>query len=575
MNPVQQPDSFEAADYVGVLRRRWWIVLACTIIGLVVAFGYVTVAPKAYTATASVAVVPTAADQTNVVAGSRTSGATVNLDTESQVVQSTTVATIAGKMMHSPLTPWALAQQVNVTVPPNSSILDISCKASTAVGAATCANDFAKAYLQNRSQSATNYVNQQLAKLQQKINGLNQAEGALNTKISALPSNSPAKAADQALLKTDQSQVTKLTQKYAATSALVAQTNGGSVITLATPPGKPSSPKKLLILPSGLLAGLLIGLIAAFLVDRRDKRIRNATHVERLLDLPVLLDLPPGAFGREVAIASPRSKTGQAFTDLAHGVAAALGEGNHVVFVAGATPGPAGSVVAANLAVTLARTHSEVVLVCANMNSTVAPKLLGLSDGEGLAELIAGSATLREVVQSPPGMPGLWVITPGADPSLAFYHLQHDTGRALTSQLRRDARYVIIEAQAADDGADTFALGEFADAAVVTIEVARSTKDEASDCVRRLRQLRTPVLGAAVLPALGKRITVRPPRQGQARPGPGPGEPGRDSAPAVRGRGGDFTAVSGMSANLQDRKDRAARTTREGQGGRADSIPET
>ncbi len=523
MNPVQQPDSFEAADYVGVLRRRWWIVLVCTIIGLVVAFGYVTVAPKAYTATASVTVVPTAADQSNVVAGSRTSGATVNLDTESQVVQSTTVATIAGKMMHSPLTPWALAQQVNVTVPPNSSILDISCKASTAVGAATCANDFAKAYLQNRSQSATNYVNQQLAKLQQKINGLNQAEGALNTKISALPSNSPAKAADQALLKTDKSQVTKLTQKYAATSALVAQTNGGSVITVATPPGKPSSPKKLLILPSGLLAGLLIGLIAAFLVDRRDKRIRNATHVERLLDLPVLLDLPSGAFGREVAIASPRSKTGQAFTDLAHGVAAALGEGNHVVFVAGATPGPAGSVVAANLAVTLARTHSEVVLVCANMNSTVAPKLLGLGDGEGLAELIAGSATLREVVQSPPGMPGLWVITPGADPSLAFYHLQHDTGRALTSQLRRDARYVIIEAQAADDGADTFALGEFADAAVVTIEVARSTKDEASDCVRR----RPPAPHAGARrrgPARAGQAHHRPAAAagtGEARSGPG------------------------------------------------------
>ena len=572
MNPVQRPDSFEAADYIGVLRRRWWIVLGCTIVGLAVAFGYLTIAPKTYTATASVNVVPTAADQSNVVAGSRTNGATVNLDTEAQVVQSTTVATEAGKLMHSPLSPWQLDKQVNVTVPPNSSILDITCSASTAVGAATCANDFAKAYLLNRSQTATNYVNDQLAKLQQKINALNQAEGALNTKISSLPSNSPAKAADQALLKTDQSQVVKLTQKYAATSALVAQTNGGSVISAATPPGKPSSPKKLLILPSGLVAGLLIGLIVAFLMDRRDKRIHNATHVERLLDLPVLLDLPPGAFGREVSIASPRSRTGQAFTDLAHGVAAALGEGNHVVFVAGATLGPAGSVVAANLAVTLARTHSEVVLVCANMNSTVAPKLLGLGDGEGLAELIAGSATVRDVVQGPPGMPGLWVITPGADPSLAFYHLQHDTGRALTSQLRRDARYVIIEAQAADDGADTFALGEFADAAVVTIEVARTTKDETADCVRRLRQLRTPVLGAAVLPALGRRITVRPPRQGPPRPGPS--EPGRDSAPAGRGRGGDVSAVSGTSAKMQDRRDRTARA-REGHGGRADSITGT
>jgi uncharacterized protein involved in exopolysaccharide biosynthesis/Mrp family chromosome partitioning ATPase len=572
MNAVQQPDSFEAADYTGVLRRRWWIVLLCTIIGLVAAFGYVTVAPKVYTATASVNVVPTAADQSNVVAGSRTSGATVNLDTEAQVVQSTTVAVIAGRTMHSPLTAWALAKQVKVTVPPNSSILDISCKASTATGAAACANAFAKAYLQNRSQSAANYINQQLVTLQKKITGLNQAKTALTTKLGSLPKNSPTKAADQALLKTDQSQIAKLTQKYAATSALAAQTNGGSIISPATPPGKPSSPKKLLILPSGLIAGLLIGLAIAFLVDRRDKRIHDSAHVERLLDLPVLLDLPPGAFGREVSIASPRSKTGQEFTDLAHGVAAALGEGNHVVFVAGATPGPAGSVVAANLAVTLARTHSEVVLVCTNMNSTVAPKLLGLSDGEGLAELIAGSATVRDVVQGPPGMPGLWVITPGADPSLAFYHLQHDTGRALTSQLRRDARYVIIEAQAADDGADTFALGEFADAAVVTIEVARSTKSDAIDCVRRLRQLRTPVLGAAVLPALGKRITVRPPRQ--APPRPAPGEPGRDSAPAGRGGSSDFSTVSGTSANAQDKKDRAARA-REGRGGRADSVPGT
>jgi hypothetical protein len=214
------------------------------------------------------------------------------------------------------------------------------------------------------------------------------------------------------------------------------------------------------------------------------------------------------------------------------------------------------------------------VLVCANMNSTVAPKLLGLGEGEGLAELIAGNATVRDVVQGPAGMPGLWVITPGADPSLAFYHLQHDTARALTSQLRRDARYVIIEAQAADDGADTFALGEFADAAVVTIEVARSTKSDATECVRRLRQLRTPVLGAAILPALGRRISVRPPRQAPPRPGAGPGsEQGPDSSSAGRGPG-EFTPISGMSANMSDRRDRAGRT-RDGHGGRADSVPGT
>ena len=572
MNPVQRPDSFEAADYIGVLRRRWWIIVACACIGLVGAFAYVTVAPKSYTATASVNVTPTAADQTNAVAGSRTSGATVNLDTQSQVVTSTAVATLAGQALHSTLTPFKLAAQVNVTVPPNSSILDITCTASTATGAADCANEFAKAYLQNRHSSAVDYVNAQLKTLQTQVSQLNSSIAALGTKINTLPKNSPQRATDSAQRLSDKSKLNKLTQEYATTNGQLANTNGGTVNNVATPPGKPSSPKKSLIIPSGLVLGLLIGLIIAFLVDRRDKRIHSAAHAERVLDLPVLLNLPSGAFGREVSIASPRSKTGQAFTDLAHGVAAALGEGNHIVFVAGATPGPADSVVAANLAVTLARTHSEVVLVCANMNSTVAPKLLGLGEGEGLAELIAGNATVRDVVQGPAGMPGLWVITPGADPSLAFYHLQHDTARALTSQLRRDARYVIIEAQAADDGADTFALGEFADAALVTIEVDRSTKSDALECTRRLRQLRTPVLGTAMLPALGRRITVRPPRQGQPRPGSGlDARPG--GAPAGRGGHDEFTP-SGTPANMSDRRDRPART-RDGRGGRADSVPGT
>src|SRR5262249_34308000 len=159
-------DSFEAADYVGVLRRRWWIIVACACVGLIGAFAYVTVAPKSYTATASVNVNPTAADQSNAVAGSRTNGATVNLDTQAQAGTSTAAATRAGKMLPSTPTPYKLAAQTTVPVPPNSSILDIACTASTATGAADCANDFAKAFLQNRQQSAISYVQGQLKTLQ-------------------------------------------------------------------------------------------------------------------------------------------------------------------------------------------------------------------------------------------------------------------------------------------------------------------------------------------------------------------------------------------------------------------------
>jgi capsular polysaccharide biosynthesis protein len=551
MNPIQRPDSFEVADYAGVLRRRWRIVLALTLVGLVGAFGYVTVAPKIYAATAAVFVSATGASSTaGQATGSRaTGGGQVNLDTEAQIVTSGTVATIAGKTLKSPLKPYKLSSEITVAVPPNSQVLNITCSTSSGQGAADCANAFANAYLQNRSANATATLNDQLKSLATKVGALDKAISSLSAKISSLPNNSPTKINDQGTVASDRTQLHSLLTLEGSLSGASTQESGGRILTPATAPGKPTSPKKLLILPSGLLVGLLIGLIAAFVRDRRDKRIHSADDVERSLGIPVMLALP--AFGRQISLASPRSRNGQAFTELAIGVGAALGEGNHVVLVAGTTKGIGRSVVAANLAATLARTHSEVVLVCADLNGTAAPELLGVGEeGQGLAELVSGNATVRDVARGPGSLPGLWVITPGADPSLAVYNMQHDRARALISQLRRDARYVIIEAQATEEGADTFALGEFADGAIVTIEVGNTDRNDAADSIRRLRQLRTPLIGAVVTEPSRGRVSVVSPRQRMPRGG-GPAEP------EITGAGqGNGAAISGIPP---DRRDRPAR----------------
>ncbi|MGH3157528.1 MAG: hypothetical protein ACRDNF_13245, partial [Streptosporangiaceae bacterium] len=207
--------------------------------------------------------------------------------------------------------------------------------------------------------------------------------------------------------------------------------------------------------------------------------------------------------------------------------------------VAGTVPGSGVSLVASNLAATLARTHSEAVLVCAALRDSIAPELFGLAeDGRGLAEVVAGRATVGEVARGPAVAPGLWVIPPGADLTLAEYNLQYDTAKAMTAQLRRDARFVIIEAQATEDGADTFALAEFADAAVLTVETLRSTREEASAAIERLHRMRTPVAGVAVLPAVPRKLDVRAPQRGPAREEerrPVQSGSGSDGSPAGRG----------------------------------------
>src|SRR5215469_16747404 len=506
MSSSQQPPPWETVEYTGVLRRRWPIAVAGALIGVVAALAYTTVAPKTYIATAAVYPRTTGANVGNGLQGNRTNNALVNLDTEAQLITSGTVAGLAGNMMHSPLTDSQLAKEITVTVPPNSQVLDITCAASTAAAAATCANAFAAAYLQNRHTNAAAALSVRIQGLQGKVTALRKSMAKLQTAIGALPKTSTTRLSDQASVRSDSAQLRSLNAKISTLTVLAANVQGGRVITAATPAKKPDRPDKSLVVPSGVVAGLLV----PFLWERRTQRLHNADDVERQLGLPVLLTLSRNAFGRQLSLASSRSRTGRAFTELAHTMAASLGEGSHIVLVAGTTPGPGASVVAANLAAALARTHSEAVLVCADMRDSVAPELFGLSDSRGLAEVVAGLSTVGEVVRGPAGLPGLWVIPPGSDTSLAEYHLQYDTARALTSQLRRDARFVVVEAQAGDEGADTFALAEFADGALLTVEMERTRRDEAGVCIKRLRRMRVPVLGAAVLPSISDRYTIRP-----------------------------------------------------------------
>ncbi len=158
-------DSFEVTDYVGVLRRRWWIVFALVCLGALAAAAYVAVTPKSYKATTGVYVIANAANANNV-AGSRTAtGPTVNMDNEAQIVQSSTVAAQAGKYLNSKRTADQLAKQVSVAVPANTSVLNISCAAPSPDGAQACAQAFAKAYLAVRQATAVGKITNERTQL--------------------------------------------------------------------------------------------------------------------------------------------------------------------------------------------------------------------------------------------------------------------------------------------------------------------------------------------------------------------------------------------------------------------------
>ena len=402
-----RPDSMELADYLGVLRRRWWIVVLLVVVGAGAGAAYAKVAPKTYSASVLIEVTALP-NNANSVSG-RTGG-NVNMDNEAQVATSTEVSAIAARTLHDGVSAQTLSKDITVAVPPNTTFLQVKCGMATAHDASACANAVGKAYLSQRRATVANGISSEVSAENRRITTLTSRVAVLKAKLNGLKGR-PTTAHVRVQLALNQAQ-TQLVAAESDNAKLVpflqdlnlpGSTLVGQIVTPATPPGSPSSPRTLLVLPSGLLAGLLLGLLAAFVLDFRDRRIHSARDVERFLDLPVLVDLAAGTSRMQPALAVPRSRTGQSFTELGQYVAASLGEGSHVVFVAGTSAGPGCSVLAANLAATLARTRSRVLIVCADPDGTVTPQLTGVASDRGLAEVLSGTATVAEVAQQSSG----------------------------------------------------------------------------------------------------------------------------------------------------------------------------
>jgi capsular polysaccharide biosynthesis protein len=488
-------DDLQLADYAGVLRRRWWLIVALAVIGTLASVGYFKVSHKVYTATASVYVTASSgtADQ---VAGGRTTG-TVNLDTEAQVVQSATVAQEAAKLMHTPTVLAQLIKRVSVTVPANSQVLSISCEGSSAAGAADCAQSFAQAYLTYSSDSTTASIKSQISTLNSNINTLQSDSTKLKVAVSNLPENSAQRVGDDEQLSSYHNELGSLNGQVASLTAELANPSGGSIISNAAPPASPSSPKALLVIPSGILAGLIIGLVLAYIADRRDRRIHEPRDISRL-NVPVLMSMPLRKFAPELALASPRSQAGQGFSELAHLLTGSLGDGRHVILVSGVSAGQGTSLVAANLAVALSRLQPDVTLVCADLEESVIPELIGVRPGRGLGDVLAGDMAAEDAGRHPAAAPRLTVITPGAASAEA---LQQDAVEQLLNSLRSQARWVIVETAPVTSGPDVYTFAQAADATILVTEVPRTSSDQVLASVEHLDRIGVTVLGTVLLPS--------------------------------------------------------------------------
>ncbi|MEV0460540.1 Wzz/FepE/Etk N-terminal domain-containing protein [Catellatospora methionotrophica] len=475
-------------DYVGWLARRWWLVALAVAIGAIGGLGVAATQPKVYVSETKVLVMQVGQDTT----------VKVNLDTESQVVRSTTVGSAAKNLINTDTPVEELVSRVTVTVPANTSVLSITFDAPTVAEAQRGSQAFAQAYLDQRAAEAQKNVDVQGAAMRDEIAGLTKQLDEVAAQLVGLAANS---ADRQKAVQKQQILTAQINTLNSRLIPLLATTvKPGNILSAATKPTSPAKPDMMLYLVSGVAIGLLLGLAGALVLDRMDSRIYHSRQIPYRNDVPVLMEVQRG---RGAAVADAASALGREFSLLRNVLRVAAGaarggrpSATDALLICGAAPGPAVEFVVANLAAAFARSGERVVIVCTDSTSHL-PDLLGVSPSRGLGDVIAGDVTLDNALYAVPAIRGVSLLGAGRlDPRV---ELPVATVSDLLAQLQQQADRVLLATAPPSRAVDAQALSEIAASVLLVVETRVARADDVEESVEQVARVQGPLAGLLVV----------------------------------------------------------------------------
>lgn len=493
-------------DYVGWLGRRWWLVALTLVGGAIGGLSVAATQPKVYVSETKVLVLQVGLD----------TSVKVNLDTESQVVRSTTVGDAAAHLLDTTTSVDELVSRVTVTVPANTSVLSIAFEAPTVAEAQRGSQAFAQAYLDQRAADAQKNVDVQIAAMKDEIAGLTKQLNDVAGQVAALPSKSPAlqQAIQQQQILT--SQINTLNNRLIPLLANVVKP--GSILSAATKPDSPAKPDLMLYLVSGLGIGFLLGLACALVLDRMDTRIYHSRQIPYRNDVPVLMEVPRGR--DKTAVADAASSLGREFSLLRNVLRVAAGaarggrpSASDALLICGAAPGPGVEFVVSNLAAAFARSGERVVIVCTDTSSTL-PQLFGVNPGKGLGDVLAGEVELENALYAVPAIRGVSLLSPGRfDPRV---ELPVAAVAELLTQLQHQVDRVLLATAPPSSAVDAQALSEIAAAVLLVVETRVAKAEDVEASIEQVARVQGPLAGMLVVRS--PRAARRKKRKVQAMP---------------------------------------------------------
>jgi tyrosine-protein kinase Etk/Wzc len=283
-------------------------------------------------------------------------------------------------------------------------------------------------------------------------------------------------------------------------------------IELVSPPPRNAiqvAPRPLVNMALSVLMGLVLGLGIAALQEYFDDRINAGEDMRRLLGAPVLAAVSMISEPESRLIHGKRrdSQLLETFRMLRTGVRfATVDAPASSLLVTSAFPGEGKSLVATNLAVSLALSGIKVILVDTDLRRPSLHDKFDISREPGLTTVLIGHCTIEEALQDV-GVPGLKVMTTGPLPPNPAELLGSHAMRQVHAELLKMADVVLFDSPPVMVVVDALVLANECNGVVAVSDLDRARKSEVHRLSEMLRQVNAKLLGVVLnkVPIMRKR----------------------------------------------------------------------
>lgn len=391
------------------------------------------------------------------------------MNTYSNMVMSKQTATQVMNQLHLSSPPT-----ISVTIPANTELMVIQVSDPNPKHAADAANAVAnvlvtqiEAQYASLGESSLDILKQQIDQTQ---SDLDKERADYQNLLQQTPQNSQLINATLQTIQLNESTYSSLLSQYQQLREATAQgASKMTVVQAASVPTSPSNPNKKLIIPLGLMLGLVSGTGLAFLFENFDTTMHTTDEIAQRAQLPVLGRIPAAGHVVTTLLFPEKSPQQEAFRRLRTNLFALDPESEiRSLMITSSQPSEGKSTTVANLALAIAQAGRRVILLDGDLRKPSMHDVFHVPNTVGLSSVLTRNVGLDEAIQYSM-IPGVQLLTSGPSSPNPAELLGLPEMSEVVDELSKEFDFVLIDAPSLQTVADAPVLSLIVDGVVVVV----------------------------------------------------------------------------------------------------------